>query len=718
MVYVFGHADFPAANGGTLATSGDFNGDGRPDFVALNYERSTVAILIGQADGSFTDRGVSYPVGVHPGSAAVGDFDNDGFLDVAVMNQVCDQDPCAPGTVSILLGTGDGTFRPAVEYQTAPNPVAIIAGDFNGDGNLDLAVAAAVSRISTGAAGVASILLGNGDGTFRPHVDSPAGTGVIGLVAGDIDRDGNLDLVIDNHPSLASQTVSLLRGRGDGTFDPGVAISVGADPISLAVGDFNGDGNPDLAACTGPGQIAVLLGNGNGTFGPPVNYPSGPGPFRIVVADLNADGRQDLIVSITTSLPTNGSISVLLGNGNGTFMPRVEYGTGTFGQLAVGDFNSDGWLDVAVAKGASTVSVVLGNGDGTLAHPSDYAAGNTPAAIAAGDFDGDGILDLAIANSQSGGVSILLGRADGSFGPPTSLRAGNEPIALATADINNDGWLDLAVINALDGTVSIYLGNGNGTFMPPANAATGARPSSLVAVDLDRDGNLDLAVTSREEGAVSILLGRGDGTFNPRVSYPAGPGAAGIAAGDFNRDGFLDLAVADAGTPIGLRGMGLVSILLGNGDGTLRPHLDSNTASVRPVDLISADFNRDGNPDLAVVTNLSQNGFGSASIMTGNGQGLFQLTNSYACGRFSTPIASADFNLDGNLDLAVGNVGSNTASIWDGRGDGTFQSQSHYGTGVAPSGIAVGDFNGDGAPDMAVINQGASTVSVFLSVTP
>lgn len=267
--------------------------------------------------------------------------------------------------------------------------------------------------------------------------------------------------------------------------------------------------------------------------------------------------------------------------------------------------------------------------------------------------------------------------------------------------------------NADDDNVSILIGSGDGSFAGHVDFATGRAPSAVVARDFNGDGLLDLAVSNSGDGTVSILLGNGDGSFQTRVDYAAGPGAAGMAADDFNDDGKLDLAVANANTPITFRDQGLVSILLGNRDGTFQKHLDTRTQSLKPLDVATGDFNHDGKRDLAVVTRLDV--FGSASILTGNGDGTFQIVHTYQVGRFSTQLATGDFNGDGEADLAVANFGSNTMTLLKGRGDGTFQNQGRYGTGAGPVGLVMDDFNGDNSLDAAVVNLVSNTVSVFVS---
>jgi hypothetical protein len=242
-------------------------------------------------------------------------------------------------------------------------------------------------------------------------------------------------------------------------------------------------------------------------------------------------------------------VSVLLGNGNGTFRAAVNFAVGYHpGSLVVGDFNGDGTLDVAVANAFDpngTVTVLLGNGDGTFGTPVSYPAGASPGSLAEGDFAGDGILDLAVANSTAGTLSILRGRGDGTFQAPVSYAVGGDPSSVAVADFNGDGFLDLAVANPNSTTFSVLLGRGDGTFQGAHTFAFGAGLRSLAVGDFNGDGIPDLAVASATvSGTVSVLLGRGDGTFQPRLDYySSGRLPLSVATADFNGDGFADLAV-------------------------------------------------------------------------------------------------------------------------------------------------------------------------------
>jgi hypothetical protein len=337
-----------------------------------------------------------YPIGSTPFSVAVGDFDGDGTPDLAVAN-------AGSGSVSVLLGKGDGTFRTAVNYAVGADPVSVAVGDFDGDGTPDIAVANLNSNN-------VSMLLGKGDGIFRPAVNYAVGSGPVSVVAGDFNGDGRLDLAVANE---RDNTISVLSGDGHGGFGFTNSFSITFEPGALAVGDFNGDGKPDLAVTNiGSNSVSVLLDNGPvGLFGAvtfaPSNYAVGPEPVSVAVGDFNGDGILDLAVANEG----NNSVSVLLGYGDGSFHSAgSSYGVGNApSSVAVGDFDGDGTPDLVTANaGDNTSSVLPGDGHGSFGAATSFAAGTEPVSVAVGDFNGDGFPDLAVANESGAGVSVLL----------------------------------------------------------------------------------------------------------------------------------------------------------------------------------------------------------------------------------------------------------------------------------------------------------------------
>jgi hypothetical protein len=385
-------------------------------------------------------------------SVAAGDFDNNRNPDLAIINRCLSASDCTSGSVDVLLGNGNGTFKSAVTYPTGGiESVAASVGDFNGDGAQDLAV---VNNCATGtcASGEVSVLLGQGNGTFQPALSFPSGGyQSLGIATGDFNGDRILDMAIANNcadSSCASGgTVTVLMGKGDGTFKPAVSYpSGGQGAFSVVVGDFNGDGLLDLAVandcassgCSGGGSVGILLGNRDGTFKPAITYASGgQGAYSLVVADFNNDGIADLAVvndCANSACANGGSVGVLLGNGDGTFKPPIVSPSGGIYaySLAVGDFNLDGHADLAVTNeygngggsNGGTVSVLLGSGDGTFQAPlSNDSRGTNPFSVVAANFNTYGSIDLAVANSclpgpncAEGVITVLAGNGDGTFG--------------------------------------------------------------------------------------------------------------------------------------------------------------------------------------------------------------------------------------------------------------------------------------------------------------
>ena len=404
-----------------------------PRQVTRSFALAVLILLILRTSGvaafaQFETRG-SFTSGIFPVSAALGDFNHDGKLDLAV-TQTNSQTGYGMD-VLVLLGNGDGTFQAAVSYPVGTVPDSVATADLNKDGNLDLVVTNARSD-------TLSVLLGNGDGTFKPAMNFATPQDPIFVAVADFNGDGKLDLVTVNLSDLTGycDCVAVFLGNGDGTFQEPPIITTPPLPVfAIGIGRFNSDSKLDLVVAEefgGTNQIQVLMGNGDGTFQMGSIYPNGAGASAIAVADFNGNHNLDLAVAENEGI----GVGVFMGNGDGTFQPRVDYRTNFPLWVAAADFNSDGKKDLVVANldFPSGVTVLRGNGDGTFQPGVYYADGGEDRFVTTGDLNGDHQIDI-LALDYVGGAIVLLNTGVVTFSPNTPLAFGDQVIGATSAPL-------------------------------------------------------------------------------------------------------------------------------------------------------------------------------------------------------------------------------------------------------------------------------------------
>jgi hypothetical protein len=704
--FVQGNSPLGLADVGTKphsVTVADVNGDGIPDLVVPNagtpaQPGKTVSVLLGNGDGTFAPQR-TFTVGTVPFAVSVADVNGDGRPDLIVVNY-------KGSSVSVLLGNGDGSFRPQQAFAAGPYPQAVVVADVTGDGIPDLVVADSGQVQSPGTPGhTVGVLRGNGDGTFQPEQTFATGVLPVSVAVADVTGDGIPDLVTAN---LQDGTVSVLLGDGHGGFGPQRTVDVGVYPEAVVVADLNGDGKPDLALTNSfpANTVTVLLGNGDGSFQAPHTFATGAVSFSVGVADVNGDGKPDLV----TASVFDATVSVLLGKGDGTFAPQRTFATGFVPfAVAVADLNGDGKPDLVTADyNAHGVGVLAGNGDGSFQAQGFVGVGSGPAAAAVADLNGDHRPDVVTANALSHSVSVLLGNGDGSFQPERRIDLGSSflPEALAVADVNGDGRPDLVVADYGGSTVAVLLGNGDGSFQPPLTFAVGDHPRALAVADVNGDNTFDIITANtgtpqHPGGTVSVLLGNGNGTFGPQRTFAVGTGPTSLAVADVNGDHVLDLVTANIQA-------GTVSVLPGNGDGTFGPQRTFTVGSL-PTAVAVADVNGDGKPDL-VVANYSG---GTVSVLRGNGDGSFQGQRTFPAAPDLNAVAVTDVTGDGIPDLLLAGTGNPGVIMLPGNGDGSFRGPVTLGD--FPSyAVVAADLNGDGRPDVIAADSFESKVRIFL----
>ncbi|AOY83543.2 DUF4347 domain-containing protein [Moorena producens JHB] len=401
----------------------------------------------------------NFAVGNSPASIATGDFDHDGDLDLVTANSDSDN-------VSVLLNNGAGSYSLSGNFAVGRNPVDIAVGDFNQDGNLDLVTADFGTPFTSSTDNTVSVLLGNGNGTFGPATQVNEGDIPLSVVVGDFDGDQDLDVAVGR----SSGIVSVLFGNGMGSFPLTRDFTTGVAGFSTSVGDFNNDGNLDIVTGSSSNEVSLLLGNPTTTFNPSISIPTGvffAAPDA--VGDFDKDGNLDLVIGSNSGL--ENEIAVLLGNGDGSFGSPMPFTTGGGSEVAVGDFNGDHNLDIAAASD-DQVSLLLGNGAGGFTPSGSFDVGTNPSSITVGDFNSDGKPDIATANSGSDNVSVLLNTTSFSssiVATPNddnlTLTPKNDIINLLTGQDIAEGLAGDDFINGDGGDDNLFGDKGNDTLL-------------------------------------------------------------------------------------------------------------------------------------------------------------------------------------------------------------------------------------------------------------
>ncbi len=677
---------------------------------------------------------------------AIGDLDLDGIDDAVFATSE---------SVEVYRSLGDGEF----ELTQTLDETAVVSNDVGdaglrdvtGDGLPDLAL------VIGGETDALGVWPGLGDGTFGApffrYVNSRFGT----ILFGDVGADGHEDIV-GAGTGESSGTIRVFPSDGQGGILPAIVRTIPARLESPRLADLDQDGRADFVYA-GDEEIVVIPGAPDGylskqTIRTPIQFNGAAVDLdTIELVHLDNDGILDIVAAGTRFGSQTDPLFLMLGVGDGTFMPWRAYEFTSLAGMLVGDFNADGTLDVAIDNGqnGADVTMLRGLGDGLLEPAGDHIVGMTPTNSRVADLDADGVDDLIVTQ----GIDFMLFRGGGDRLLRTPDRYdvnGDNPIAIDVADFNADGNLDCVTANRLSGSLSVLLGLGDGSFGPPTILAAGGDPRAVVAIDLNDDTHIDLACVNAEDDTVSVFFGMGDGAFSPPAVRAVGDNPYDLAAGDMNGDSRPDLAVSHAdgeevrvlfndGSPdfpsesvIPLTGRGLIveledidddedldlivlraspdsAIIYRNvGDATFLPNTIQFPTGP-PAGLALGDLQQDGLPDL-VISRLNPT---TLFLAINQGDGVVNPGFTLLPGSNPGPVVVADFDADGDQDIVAESLGSTALVVLLGRSGFTFSDPLRYSSGSLSLASVAADLNNDGRPDLVSTDTATDSVIVHLN---
>lgn len=626
----FSRTDHDASVRASSVAAADLDGDGHLDLVTANF--FTLEVFWNDGSGGFAES-TSIEVDRATRFVTTGDLNNDGLPDIVFTNTSNDD-------VTLKLNAGGRSFSASLGIAVGDYPTAVALDDFNGDAFQDILVLN--SRDDS-----ISMIPGNGDGSFGQPLTFPVGSAYPTQMAiADLDQDGDMDLATANRES-----VSILYNDGNGNLS--LVDEFAARPTQILAADLDGDGDQEIVFGSTQSSAVSILVNVNGFFlSAPVEFPVEFAPGLLAICDLDSDGDPEVI----TAFERFTSVGILWNRDQGAVSLNpslVDMGPAPHA-AAIGDFDNNGFLDVATGNGNARSITIFGNSNGTLRPRRTVATGEYLNSIDSGDFDGDGDLDLVTAAIMSSHMQIFDNLDNLVFRIAGRLVTGTSPFQVLAAELNGDGFPEVVSANEGSGTVTVWLnrGDGNGTFSGRRDYRVGRQPACSDAADFNEDGFNDLVVANRGSRNISILLNEGNGLFAAATEIPFDGAPYYVATGDIDRDGLADIVAAN---PSGRS----VVVLAGRGDGTFEAAA-SYDAGGAPYSLIVHDVNGDGLPD--VVTGNSEGG--TISILLNLGDGALGFGLAYDAGNGPRFVLAGDLDNDTDIDLVAANHDSRDMTFY------------------------------------------------------